>query len=135
AERIRDTVQSEHGELHMLVNNAGAAWRGRFGDDGWENVERHMKLNFEAPVRLTEALLPLLRATAAKDTARQVSIVNVASTARRACPGPTRAPTRRASSRSSVGPTHSTPRRPRTAFTWVWCSPGSCRPRASQPRS
>ena len=30
--RIRDTVEREHGELHMLVNNAGAAWRGRFGD-------------------------------------------------------------------------------------------------------
>ena len=34
---------------------------GRFGDAGWDNVERHMRLNFEAPVKLTEALLPLLR--------------------------------------------------------------------------
>jgi short-subunit dehydrogenase len=44
-----------------------------------------MKLNFEAPARLTEALLPLLRATAARrsgDTPR-VSIVNVGSTAGR----------------------------------------------------
>src|SRR5689334_5298695 len=83
--RIRETLEREHGgELHMLVNNAGAAWRGRFGDEGWENVERHMKLNFEAPVRLTEALLPLLRATAAKTNGdRRVSIVNVASTASR----------------------------------------------------
>ena len=80
--RVRDRVQREHGELHMLVNNAGASWRGRFGDVGWENVERHMKLNFEAPVRLTEALLPLLRATAAR-TATTTSIVNVASTASR----------------------------------------------------
>jgi short-subunit dehydrogenase len=82
-ERIRTTIEREHGELHMLVNNAGAAWRGRFGDEGWENVERHMKLNFEAPVRLTEALLPLLRATAARDGGGRVSIVNVASTASR----------------------------------------------------
>ncbi|HEY1510074.1 MAG TPA: SDR family NAD(P)-dependent oxidoreductase [Solirubrobacteraceae bacterium] len=82
AARVRDTVQREHGELQMLVNNAGASWRGRFGDVGWENVERHMKLNFEAPVRLTEALLPLLRATAAQ-TATSTSIVNVASTASR----------------------------------------------------
>ncbi|MGZ4232585.1 MAG: SDR family NAD(P)-dependent oxidoreductase [Solirubrobacteraceae bacterium] len=81
--RIRGTLDREHGELHMLVNNAGAAWRGRFGDEGWENVERHMKLNFEAPVRLTEALLPLLRATAAGDGTGRVSIVNVASTASR----------------------------------------------------
>src|SRR5690348_6457188 len=39
--RIRETLDREHGELHMLVNNAGAAWRGRYGDEGWENVERH----------------------------------------------------------------------------------------------
>jgi uncharacterized protein len=82
AARVRDTLQREHGELHMLVNNAGASWRGRFADVGWENVERHMKLNFEAPVRLTEALLPLLRATASR-TATSTSIVNVASTASR----------------------------------------------------
>jgi short-subunit dehydrogenase len=84
--RIRDTLNSEHGgQLHMLVNNAGAAWRGTFGETGWANVERHMKLNFEAPLRLTEALLPLLRTTAAAagDGDRRVCIVNVSSTAGR----------------------------------------------------
>lgn len=80
--RVRDAVQSEHGRLHLLVNNAGGAWRGTFAQTGWENVERHMKLNFEAPVRLTEALLPLLRETA-REAGRRVSIVNVASTAAR----------------------------------------------------
>jgi uncharacterized protein len=83
-ERVREAVESEHGQLHLLVNNAGGSWRGPFGEVGWENMERHMKLNFEAPVRLTEALLPLLRATAARsDGGRRVSIVNVASTAGR----------------------------------------------------
>jgi short-subunit dehydrogenase len=87
--RVREVVRSEHGELHLLVNNAGASWRGRFGEAGWDNVERHMRLDFQAPVRLTEALLPLLRATAAatRPTAEghpaAVSIVNVASTASR----------------------------------------------------
>lgn len=99
--RIRAEIEREHGgRLHLLVNNAGAAWRGRFADAGWENVDRHMRLNFEAPVRLTEALLPLLRATAAAtdeaatgpaatDRAaaappdRRVAIVNVGSTASR----------------------------------------------------
>jgi short-subunit dehydrogenase len=76
-------VRNEHGELHLLVNNAGAAWRGAFADDGWAGVERHMKLNFEAPVRLTEALLPLLRDTVARGRERQVAIVNVASTSGR----------------------------------------------------
>jgi short-subunit dehydrogenase len=80
-ERIRDAIERDYGELHMLVNNAGAAWRGSFHDTGWANVERHMKLNFEAVVRLTEALLPILRRTAA--SSGRVSIVNVASTAGR----------------------------------------------------
>jgi short-subunit dehydrogenase len=81
-QRVRDAVESEHGELHLLVNNAGAAWRGSFAETGWANLERHMRLNLEAPARLTEALLPLMRKTAAAGTER-VAIVNVASTAAR----------------------------------------------------
>jgi short-subunit dehydrogenase len=80
--RLREAVEREHGRLDLLVNNAGAAWRGSFAEGGWANVERHMKLNFEAQVRLTEALLPLLRSTARRG-ARRVAIVNVASTAAR----------------------------------------------------
>ena len=68
-------------ELHLLVNNAGAAWRGRFAETGWANVQRHMELNFDATVRLTEALLPALRASAPS------AIVNVASTAGRVARG------------------------------------------------
>ena len=79
--RISETVEAEHGRLDVLVNNAGAAWRGRFGEAGWENVRRHMELNFDATVRLTEALLPLLRRSAPS------SIVNVASTAARVARG------------------------------------------------
>ncbi len=81
--RIRDAVMREHGELHLLVNNAGARWPGEFGATGWENVDRHMRINFEAPVRLTDALLPLLRATAARSGEQRVAVVNVASTAAR----------------------------------------------------
>jgi short-subunit dehydrogenase len=80
--RIAETVEREHGQLHLLVNNAGGSWRATFGEGGWANVERHMKLNFEAPLRLTEALLPLLRKTA-QTARRRVAIVNVASTAAR----------------------------------------------------
>jgi short-subunit dehydrogenase len=79
--RIARAVEEQHGRLDLLVNNAGAAWRGRFGDVGWENVRRHMELNFDATVRLTEALLPLLRRSAPS------SIVNVASTAGRVARG------------------------------------------------
>ena len=79
---ILEAVGRVHGELHLLVNNAGARWAGSFADTGWENVERHMKIDFEAPVRLTETLLPLLRATARKGE-RPVAIVNVSSTSGR----------------------------------------------------
>jgi uncharacterized protein len=76
-ERVRAHVEAEHGRLDFLVNNAGAAWRGSFEESGYANVQRHMELNFDAVVRLTEALLPLLRASAPS------AIVNVASTAGR----------------------------------------------------
>lgn len=77
-QRLRAQLDAEHGgRLDLLVNNAGAAWRGSFAERGYANVHRHMELNFDAVVRLTEALLPLLRASAPS------AIVNVASTAGR----------------------------------------------------
>jgi short-subunit dehydrogenase len=75
--RIAAAIEAQHGRLDVLVNNAGAAWRGRFGDAGYENVRRHMDLNFDAVLRLTEALLPILRRSAPS------AIVNVASVAGR----------------------------------------------------
>lgn len=76
-ERISTHV-AEHGErLTLLVNNAGASWRGGFGEAGYANLHRHMEINFDAVARLTEALLPALRASAPS------AIVNVASTAGR----------------------------------------------------
>jgi uncharacterized protein len=82
-QHVLEVVEREHARLDLLVNNAGASWRGAFADTGWANVDRHMKLNFEAPLRLTEALLPLLRRTAAVRGSHGVSIVNIASTAGR----------------------------------------------------
>jgi uncharacterized protein len=80
--RVRSALETSHGgRLDLLVNNAGGAWRGRFGDTGWENVRRHMELNFDAVVRLTEALLPLIRGSAPS------AIVNVSSTSGRLARG------------------------------------------------
>ncbi len=76
-ERIAAHVVEQGGHLTLLVNNAGASWRGGFGEAGYANLRRHMEINFDAVARLTEVLLPALRASAPS------AIVNVASTAGR----------------------------------------------------
>jgi short-subunit dehydrogenase len=76
-ERIAAAVRERHGRLDLLVNNAGAGWRGAFGDVGTANLRRTVELNLFAQAQLTEALLPLLRESAPS------AIVNVASTAGR----------------------------------------------------
>jgi short-subunit dehydrogenase len=79
-ERVRAAVDERFGgHLDLLVNNAGGSWRAAFGDEdgGYANVRKTMELNFDTAVRLTEALLPVLRKSAPS------SIVNVASVAGR----------------------------------------------------
>jgi uncharacterized protein len=79
--RVRAAVEERlGGELHLLVNNAGMARRAAFGDrehGGYRNVREIMDLNFDAVLRLTEELLPVLRSSAPS------SIVNVSSVAGR----------------------------------------------------
>ena len=75
--RVLTHLEEHHERLDLLVNNAGASWRDSFADGGYENVRRTMELNFDAVVRLTEELLPLLRGSAPS------AIVNVSSTAGR----------------------------------------------------
>jgi short-subunit dehydrogenase len=72
-QRVRDHVLEHHGRLTLLVNNAGGSWRATFAQGGHANVRRTMELNFDAVVRLTEALLPTLRASAPS------AVVNVSS--------------------------------------------------------
>ncbi len=80
---VHEHLLERHGRLDLLVNNAGAAWRASFADGGFDNVRRTMAINFDAQVRLTEELLPLLRASAPS------AIVNVSSTAGRVARGGT----------------------------------------------
>ena len=70
-------VTEEHGRLDLLVNNAGVGGRGSFAEGGWAEVRRTMAINFDAQVRLTEALLPLLRRSAPS------GVVNIGSVAGR----------------------------------------------------
>lgn len=76
-QRVADHVEAEHDRLDLLVNNAGAGFRATFAEGGHANVKRTMELNFDSVVRLSEALLPLLRRSAPS------SIVNVSSVAGR----------------------------------------------------
>jgi short-subunit dehydrogenase len=75
--RIAAHLSEHHDGLDLLVNNAGASWRGTFAEVGYDNVRRTMDVNFDSVVRLTEVLLPLLRESSPS------AIVNVASTAAR----------------------------------------------------
>ena len=75
--RVAAHAAERHERLTVLVNNAGARWHGTFADGGYANVRRTMDVNFDSAVRLTEALLPMLRASAPS------AIVNVASIAAR----------------------------------------------------
>src|SRR4051812_21162233 len=59
--RVRARVDELWGRLDLLVNNAGWSERAAFGDPegGFANVQRVMAINFDAVLRLTEALLPV----------------------------------------------------------------------------
>lgn len=74
--RVAEKVESQLGRLDLLVNNAGGnRTRGEFAELGHEYVREVMDLNFDATLRLTEALLPALRRSAPS------AIVNVSSIA------------------------------------------------------
>ncbi|WP_420393148.1 SDR family oxidoreductase [Acuticoccus sp.] len=64
--------------LHILVNNAGAAWGApleEFPEAGWDKV---MDTNVKGPFFLTQKLLPLLRAAGtAEDPARVITIGSI----------------------------------------------------------
>ena len=70
-------IKSREGQLDILVNNAGATWGAtieEFPEAAWDKV---MDINVKGPFFLTQALLPLLEASAsAEDPAR---IINVGS--------------------------------------------------------
>jgi short-subunit dehydrogenase len=60
--RVAATLVAEHPETTLLVNNAGVALGGRFDQVSLEDVEWLLSVNLRAVVRLTHALLPVLKA-------------------------------------------------------------------------
>src|ERR1700743_421104 len=50
-ELVRAHVEEHHDRLDLLVNNAGAAWRGTFGETGWGQRPRPTEPNSVPVVR------------------------------------------------------------------------------------
>ncbi|HIZ49861.1 MAG TPA: SDR family oxidoreductase [Candidatus Pseudomonas excrementavium] len=70
---LPDRVVAGHGQVDLLINNAGVALGGRFDQLSVENFDWLMAINFDAVVCMTRAFLPLLRQRPA------ARIVNVSS--------------------------------------------------------
>lgn len=70
---LPDQVIGEHGQIDLLINNAGVALGGNFDQLSVENFDWLMAINFDAVVCMTRAFLPLLRQRMA------ARIVNVSS--------------------------------------------------------
>jgi NAD(P)-dependent dehydrogenase (short-subunit alcohol dehydrogenase family) len=70
--------EREPGGVHILVNNAGAAWGApieEFPASGWDKV---LDLNLKSPFYLTRAFLPLLEAAATDgDPARVINVGSI----------------------------------------------------------
>ncbi|WP_308190387.1 SDR family oxidoreductase [Pseudonocardia sp. TRM90224] len=76
--RLAAEVAALTDRVHVLVNNAGAAWGApleQFPALGWDKV---LDLNLKSPFYLTRALLPVLEAAAsADDPARVINIGSI----------------------------------------------------------
>lgn len=73
-------VRQEHGRLDMLVNNAGFSQVGAVLDLQRDDLRRQYETNVIAPVAVSRAALPLLRAAAAPVIANIGSIVGLFTT-------------------------------------------------------
>jgi len=60
-DRIIQTIQERWGELHILVNNAGIAFHGRFDECDFSTFRRVMELNFFSMAEFTLEILPLMK--------------------------------------------------------------------------
>ena len=73
-----DAIKEREGQVHILVNNAGATWGAdidNFPESGWDKI---MDLNVKSLFFLTQQLLPALRAAGTpEDPARVINIGSI----------------------------------------------------------
>ncbi len=74
ARLLRQAVLEAHGRASVLVNNAGVALGGTFAEVDAGDFDWLMRVNFEAPVRLTREFLPVL---AAEPVAQLVNVSSI----------------------------------------------------------
>jgi NAD(P)-dependent dehydrogenase (short-subunit alcohol dehydrogenase family) len=76
--RLADELGKREGALHVLVNNAGAAWGAPIREYPESGFDKVMDLNVKAPFLLTRDLLDLLEKGAASgDPARVINIGSI----------------------------------------------------------
>ncbi|WP_430462849.1 SDR family oxidoreductase [Thalassolituus sp. LLYu03] len=71
------TIQAQSGQLNCLINNAGYAAMGPVAELSTDALHQQFATNVYAPIALTQAMLPLLRAAASAEQPAQV--VNIGS--------------------------------------------------------
>lgn len=72
-EAVAGAVTEREDKLHILVNNAGAAWGAPLGEFPAGGFDKVMNVNVKAPFMLTQRLLPQLKAAASpEDPARVI---------------------------------------------------------------
>lgn len=77
-QHLVDEIGKKEKSLHVLVNNAGAAWGAPLGEYPESGFRKVMTLNTEAVFFLTQSLLPLLAAAGtADDPARIINIGSI----------------------------------------------------------
>ncbi len=72
-----EALKAQESRIDILVNNAGATWGAaieEFPEGGWDKI---MDINVKGPFFLTQALLPMLEASASEDDPAR--IINVGS--------------------------------------------------------
>lgn len=70
---VSEAVAEREDKLHILVNNAGAAWGAPIDEFPEAGFDKVLDVNVKAPFMLTQSLLPLLRAAASvEDPARVI---------------------------------------------------------------